>query len=76
MENAKTELHNTAEVKPEAGGFFAMGKKGTLWLVLDVDKDAGTALVLAEKDIDYRPYHDRKEAVTWETCTLRKWLRP
>ena len=77
MENAKTELHNTAEVKPEAGGFFAMGKKGTLWLVLDVDKDAGTALVLAEKDIGYMAYNSKKtllEDVTWETCTLRRWL--
>ena len=36
MENAKTELHNTAEVRPEAGGFFVMGKKapfGSSWML-------------------------------------------
>ena len=46
MENAKTELHNTAEVKPETGGYLGMGKIDTLWLVLDVDKDAGTEMEL------------------------------
>ncbi len=73
-DNSKTERHNTADVRPEAGAYFSMGKEGSLWLILDVDKAAEAALVLAEKDINYRSYHDRKESVTWETCTLREWL--
>jgi len=32
------------------------------------------ALLLSEKCLDARAFHDTTEKVTWETCDLRKWL--
>ncbi|MCI8307459.1 MAG: hypothetical protein HFH14_05350 [Lachnospiraceae bacterium] len=42
------------------------------WRVLSVDSD--NALLLADKNLDSSLYNDTDEDVTWETCTLRKWL--
>ena len=44
------------------------GKEDVEWLVLEV-KD-GKALVISKYALDCKPYN----TVTWETCTLRKWL--
>ena len=48
------------------------GKDKIEWLVLEV-KD-GKALVISKKALDCKPYNNEYEDVTWETCTLRKWL--
>ena len=48
------------------------GKEDIEWLVLEV-KD-GKALVISKYAIDCKPYNTSYTAVTWETCTLRKWL--
>ena len=45
---------------------------GINWLVLDEKK--GKALLISEKILEKRPYHMKTEAVTWENCTLRKYL--
>ena len=42
------------------------------WKIFNV-RD-GKVLLLAVNVIDGRPYNDKKEKVTWETCSLRKWL--
>ncbi|MGN0474421.1 MAG: DUF6273 domain-containing protein [Acutalibacteraceae bacterium] len=42
------------------------------WRVLDI-KD-GKALLLTEKLLDYVRYNEEYTKVTWETCTLRKWM--
>ena len=42
------------------------------WRVLDVKN--GQALVISEYALDCKPFNDIKASVTWETCTLRKWL--
>ena len=42
------------------------------WRVLSVDGD--DAFLLADQIIDCKAYNDKDEDVTWETCTLRKWL--
>ena len=42
------------------------------WLVLDV-RD-GKALLLSQKALEARHYHNRSGSVTWEKCDLRKWL--
>ncbi|MCL1792277.1 MAG: DUF6273 domain-containing protein [Oscillospiraceae bacterium] len=42
------------------------------WRVLDVQD--GKALLLSDKIIEKREYHDEYEDVTWETCELRKYL--
>ena len=42
------------------------------WRVLEVS--GGSALIVSEYALDVRAYNKRNESVTWETCTLRKWL--
>ncbi len=48
------------------------GKEDIEWLVLEV-KD-GKALLISKYALDCQPYNTVYENVTWETCTLRKWL--
>ena len=48
------------------------GKEGVEWLVLDV-KD-GKALVISKYALDCKQYNTSYTDITWETCTLRKWL--
>jgi hypothetical protein len=42
------------------------------WRVLDVQDDK--ALLLSEKIIEMREYNYDLVDITWETCTLRKYL--
>lgn len=42
------------------------------WRVLSVDGD--DAFLLADKNLDAKLYNEERTSVTWETCTLRKWL--
>lgn len=48
------------------------GKEDVEWLVLEV-KD-GKALVISKYALDCQQYNTSYTDVTWETCTLRKWL--
>ena len=48
------------------------GKEDVEWLVLEV-KD-GKALVISKYALDCQLYDTSYTNVTWETCTLRKWL--
>ncbi len=48
------------------------GKEAIQWLVLEV-KD-GKALVISKYALDCIEYNSTYTSVTWETCTLRKWL--
>ena len=48
------------------------GKEDIAWLVLEV-KD-GKALVVSKYALDCKQYNTSNTIVTWETCTLRKWL--
>lgn len=42
------------------------------WVILKME---GTKVFLLSKyALDYQPYHDTFEPVTWENCSLRKWL--
>lgn len=43
------------------------------WRVLSVDNDE--VLLLADKCLEYQQFHNgQEECVTWEKCSLRKWL--
>lgn len=59
-------------------GHYPQGENGEveplLWRVLEVDEKRRRALLITEKLIEVRPYHDEYEEVTWEKCTLRRWL--
>ncbi len=48
------------------------GKEPIEWLVLDVQ--GNQALVISRYGLDAKPYNTSLESVTWETCSLRKWL--
>ena len=42
------------------------------WYVLDKQDDR--VLIITEKVIEKRPYHNEESDITWETCDLRKYL--
>ena len=42
------------------------------WLVLAEHEER--YLLISTYGLDCRPYHSKKEAVTWENCDLRRWL--
>ncbi|MBR4342758.1 MAG: hypothetical protein IKP88_08635 [Lachnospiraceae bacterium] len=46
------------------------------WIVLDVDENKGKALLFSKYVLDCRLFNEVEEScnVTWEYCTLRKWL--
>ncbi len=53
--------------------FTADGKKKPIkWRLLKKEKDK--ALIITEMGIDCKKYNKLHNNVTWETCTLRKWL--
>lgn len=44
------------------------------WQVLDIDAENNCALVVTRDCVAKKPYHQPGGAITWEDCTLRKWL--
>ena len=50
----------------------ANGKEDIEWLVLEV-KD-GKALVISKYALDCKRYNTNYTDITWEACTLRRWL--
>ena len=42
------------------------------WII--IEKKHNAAILLSKNIIDLQAYNKRKEKITWETCTLRKWL--
>lgn len=56
----------------EQDGDESNGKEPIQWVVLD--READRILVLSKYGLDYQPYQEDYQEVTWETCTMRKWL--
>ena len=48
------------------------GKEAIEWIVLA--KEENRMLVTSKYGLDAKPYNEEEEEVTWEKCTLRKWL--
>ena len=48
------------------------GKEPIEWIVLDVQD--GKSLLISRYALDSQRYNTENKAVTWETCSLRKWL--
>lgn len=48
------------------------GEENIIWIVLAV-KD-GKTLLISEKVLAAKQYNEKKVDITWEKCTLRKWL--
>ena len=49
-------------------------KQPIRWRILWQNEDGTDAYVMADKVLDCQPYNKEATDVTWETCTLRKWL--
>ncbi len=62
------------EIEFKPGAQLFLGKQSILMRVLEVNREEGTALLIADSPVCSRAYHERYEAVTWETCSLRAWL--
>jgi hypothetical protein len=54
----------------EGGQFFSI--EPVAWRVLK--NAAGRLFLLSEKTLDVKPYNTVTMAITWEDCTVRKWL--
>ena len=48
------------------------GAEPIVWRVLG--ESSGFKILISEKILECMPYNETDTAVTWETCTLRKWL--
>lgn len=48
------------------------GKEDIEWIVLA--KEDGRILVISKFGLDYQPFNTKLTEVTWDTCTLRRWL--
>lgn len=51
---------------------YTDGKEAIEWIVLKKSKTS--VLLLSKYILDCLPYNNTFDSVTWETCTLRKWL--
>lgn len=47
-------------------------KEDILWRVLAIEDDK--ALLITDKILDSKPYNESRRTITWEHCSLRKWL--
>ena len=56
----------------EQDGQSENGKEAIEWKVLKVEKNR--ALVISKYILNYQPYNLETYEVTWETCSLRKWM--
>jgi len=65
-----TEQNSSSISIPKIGDIIPFGSYN--WRVLDVQNNK--ALILTENIIEKREYHKEWEWITWETCTLRKYL--
>ena len=59
-----------------SGSTYKFGKyEGTIeWIVLHIDTEENRALLLSNNILFYAPYNAQRTSVTWETCSLRKFL--
>ena len=73
MNEAENTLTYT-EVEFRPGAHLWFGAEKTPWRVLELDREAETALLIAEEPVCEKSYHDKREDITWEQCSLRKWL--
>jgi hypothetical protein len=44
------------------------------WRVLDIDRQNNRVLIITSNIVTIKAYHERFEEITWEQCTLRRWL--
>ena len=74
----KTKLPGEGEIilfgKYEQDGDDSNGAEDIEWLVLKTEPDQNRILVISRYSLDVQPYNREFASVTWENCSLRKWL--
>ncbi len=73
-------VSSATRLRPSVGDRVAFGSypqssdtpEPIVWRVLDITD--GKAMMISENLLDCKKYHEVSENVTWETCTLRRWL--
>lgn len=68
------ELINVAFGRYEQDADLGNGPEPIEWLVLDYDAKNNRALLLSRYGLDTKPYNTEYTNITWEQCTLRRWL--
>lgn len=56
----------------QIGDIIKFGKNDREWIVLD--RQGSKALIITKDIVEKRAYNETWKSVTWENCTLRKWL--
>lgn len=49
-------------------------KDDITWKILMLSEDGNKALIISDNALAFRPYNDTLADITWEQCSLRKWL--
>ena len=77
--NPKSENRNETALRVGEHIYFGHYKQGAdgevqpiEWRVLAVQN--GKALLITDKLLDYVAYNDYNKDVTWETCSMRRWM--
>lgn len=65
-------MSQTFDKNISVGDTVTFGKENREWIVLD--KEDGKALLLTKESVGEKAYNDERVDITWEECTLRKWL--
>ncbi len=78
MEQGSSENDGVSNIKKgqiiEFGSYDGIKREPIEWIGLDVNTEEGSALLLSKYCLAKRLYNEEYTDVTWETCTLRKWL--
>ena len=61
-------------VRIEPGMTFFFGASRIPWVVLDRIPGTDQILVLSQREVENRKFHEEWTDVTWETSSLRRWL--
>jgi hypothetical protein len=70
--DADTGSDETTGAEVQVGDIVVIEGTGYEWLVLDVKADQ--MLIITKDIIELKAYNEMEEDVTWETCSLRRWL--
>ena len=70
---SKTKVGDTVKFGHyEQDGIMTNGKEAIEWIVLS--KSYNRMLLVSKYALDYLPYNIEHVKITWENCSLRKWL--
>ena len=72
LQSIKTKYQQTLFAKANVGDTICFGKKDIEWLVLV--KENSKVFIISKEALNCLPYNRTSTSVTWEKCSLRKWM--